>query len=82
MHCVLWIQTKGKEVKTRRNLAHWGSWDTVYACSFDTSIEIDLSHLIGKESIGVEIQFSLVSGHVLNIILTVHPLKPVAQDIW
>ena len=29
MHCVLWIQTIAEQVKTRRNLAHWGSWDTV-----------------------------------------------------
>ena len=29
MHSVICIWTIGKQVKTRRNLAHWGSWDTV-----------------------------------------------------
>ena len=29
MHCVIDILTIGEQVRTRRNLAHWGSWDTV-----------------------------------------------------
>ena len=32
MHCVLWIYTIGGQVNTRRNLTHWGSWDTVKVC--------------------------------------------------
>ena len=30
MHCVVDIETIGEQVRTRRNDAHWGSWDTVY----------------------------------------------------
>ena len=29
MHCFIRIETVGEQVKTRRNLAHWGSLDTV-----------------------------------------------------
>ena len=29
MHGVIWIETICEQVKTRRNLAHWGSSDTV-----------------------------------------------------
>ena len=30
MHCVVDVYTKDEHVRTRRNLAHWGSLDTVY----------------------------------------------------
>ena len=29
MHCFIYIITRGEQVKTRRNHAHWGFWDTV-----------------------------------------------------
>ena len=29
MHCVIRIKPTGELVKMRRNLAHWGFWDTV-----------------------------------------------------
>ena len=29
MHCFIWIETIGEQVKMRLNLAHWGSSDTV-----------------------------------------------------
>ena len=31
MLCVIGILTICEQVMTRRNLAHWGSWDTVYS---------------------------------------------------
>ena len=36
IHCFIWIWTIGEQVKTRLNLAHWGSWDTVglLSCEF------------------------------------------------
>ena len=30
MHCVTRIETTAEHVKMRQNLAHWGSWDTVF----------------------------------------------------
>ena len=29
MHCFIRIKPTGEQVKMQRNLAHWGSWDTV-----------------------------------------------------
>ena len=29
LHCVMRIKPIGEQVKMQRNLAHWGSWDSV-----------------------------------------------------
>ena len=29
MHCVIRIKPTGEQVKMRRKVVHWGSWDTV-----------------------------------------------------
>ena len=39
MHCFIWIQTKGEQVKTRLNLPHWGSWDTVKSTKLFVDID-------------------------------------------
>ena len=39
---VICIKTKGEQVKMRRNLAHWGSWDTVGVLVSIPSLRLDL----------------------------------------
>ena len=58
LHCFIWIETIGRQVNTRLNLAQWGSWDTVVQAQ--TSINIVQQKLKSSQVIMSNFLASLV----------------------